>query len=271
MSDEKWLSTSESVKLRITELYRKSIRENPSPVNEDLIGKLRHFFYEQCPAKVSQLNEQCQTIYTRQSLQSIANSIDRITSNIPTFNNSEEVEQYRNLYRQQYWPYVANESCTMLLPDGPIPINVKFGEIIDRLLFEVEQFILSLIECRFTLNLMLSPFGAERSFDSKMLASMISNVVNISQLTRSKRIALRRVVRSRAADIVTLNERPQLNDTRHYVEHSETELFNDLSTYAIMLRNNYCLLHQFAVKNATRIDNILKQALKNARYGKGND
>lgn len=278
--NEKTLTCRESLKSRITEMYQTSIKQTPSSLTPEHISHFKSLMYDKFPRKVLQLNEQCASIYSRDFLRTALkdpakadniqdkSAISGPTIRVPTFKNATEVAKYRDLFQREYQPYVAAENETFLLPNGTIPVNATFGDIVGKLLVEVDQFLWDLNECSFTLNLLRPPFGEEKSIDSKILSSMISNIDSLYSATRSKRTALLMFFSGRGEETVELNLRPQMMDTRYFVEHSEEENVNEMSTYAILLRNNLALAHFFALKNSSRIEQILQQALKNAKYGK---
>lgn len=247
-SEDKSLASREALKSRISELYQKSIKENPSSLTAEHVTRLKSYLYEECPNKVLQLSKQCAStgIFSIDSLRTAIKKAEGEGTNagprVPSFTNPAEVAKYRELFQCEYSPYVACENDTLLLAKGTVPGNAAFGEIITKLLSEMDQLLWNLNECSFSLNLLQPPFGQEKSFDSKILGAIIGSVESVYASNRSRRAELVNAFRQRASDTVHLNANPQTTDTRHYLAHSEEETIADVATHALMLRNRYFII-----------------------------
>lgn len=291
---EKVPMTREALKSRIGELYNGSIKANPSFLAAQNLDQVKRFLLEGVPAKVLQLNRDVSTgVYSRASLQSIVaanNNKNKLTAGAKksstfadtilrsNFGSASQVAAYRSLYQRSYRPHVALESQTLLLPEGPVPGNVQLGQITSQLIGELESAQEELLAASTTLHLLQPPFGAQgaeaeegkkalsSSFDLKLLSMTVAEVDSVQASLRSCRRSLVTVHSQRAFDLSTLATSPQMEDVRAYLRHSETASLERIALSALVLRNSYAALHQFFLKNGTRIELIFKSGLAGAKY-----
>ena len=286
---------------------------------ENHVKQLKWHLYEQFPAKVNQLNIECDSIYSRDTLLKISSSssgeslggISHWWINVNqslshdnkivmgdvqmgtvapiSFTKPADVRQYRSLYQRNYKPYVASENATLLLANGLVRADVaettgknmmtttatakgqekalpartmstSFGCLISRLLAEVRQLLWSVQECQIALELIRAPFGQENSYDGKLLKAAKSIMHEVAKSTRGKQNNLLDAHERRASNIINLAYSPQLVDTRCSVASKGEQLAADVALYATLIRNNYALMHQFAMKNRTRFEHMLNNS-----------
>lgn len=230
-------------------------------LNIEYVEQLRHYLYEKIPHKILQLTSDIETIYKAEYLQQKASSVEIFAKIIPMFENEQDICKYRQLNETNF------ESDILLLPHGLTMPNQHFEEIYTKLLNEIHQLYMWSQQVLLNLPLLQPPFGEVKSFDSHVLSSLTSVIENAFQTSTSYLKYMQSVYQDRGRVLVELATKPQFTDVRHYLQEAQCELFDAIELKAMEIRNTYATVNQFAVKNRKRIDDILNEALKNAKYG----
>lgn len=233
-------------------------------LNEEFISFLREYLYETIPTKMLDMSDDVKTIYQASHLREKASSVDMLIKSLGCEIKSEQdVVAFRERYRRNAED-LYNESS--MFPNGIVKPNEYCYKVYQKLLHEIDQFYMCMQRIQLNLPLLNPPYGEEKSFDSTVLSALLSTIDGAFFSMSKYRLNLQTIFHERGRILLDFFQKPQMTDSCHYMQAIEDEIFYDIEMKATEIRNTYAIVNQFAVKNRNRIEAILSDALKHAKY-----
>lgn len=255
-----------SIANEIQSLYQKSVVEIPRLLKQDHIDRTKKFFFEFCPNKMLKIIKEFMPIYTIENLSKTASCVDKFLCSLPKLSTKEDVENYEDLYRNDFNKYFAAGNDPILLPTGPVKSSDEFIRLHRQLLDEINEFLLQCLEIRFIFILLRPPYGKTKNFTNKV-ADIISETVDevINSLHRQQSFLLS-VYEQRAEQMARVTMLPQMEDVRLTLKNGEQCCWINFQRFVCQIQQYYGTLYQLAIKNQTSMNDIFKQALVHAQY-----